>query len=149
MFCLSKGLCAPVGSVLCGSVEFITRSRKIRKQLGGGMRQAGIIAAAGLVALRSMVNRLEEDHIRAQKIARGLEDLPGIHFHKGHPQTNMVFIQLNQGARIKTADFCEYFAGKGILFSESGPGQFRLVTHYWINDADIERIITTFKEALG
>ena len=61
----------------------------------------------------------------------------------------MVFIQLNQDARIKTADFCEYFAGKGILFSESGPGQFRLVTHYWVDDADVERIVKAFKEALG
>ena len=149
MFCLSKGLCAPVGSVLCGSAEFITRSRKIRKQLGGGMRQAGVLAAAGLVALRTMVNRLEEDHLRAQKIADELQGIPGINFHKGLPQTNMIFIQVNQDARIKTADFCEYFAAKGILFSSSGPDQFRLVTHYWVDDADVERIVRSFKEALG
>jgi threonine aldolase len=148
MFCLSKGLCAPVGSVLCGSAEFITRSRKIRKQLGGGMRQAGILAAAGLVALRSMVTRLEEDHARAVQIADGLKNIPGIGFHKGYPQTNMVFIQLDQDALIKPADFCGYFAGKGILFSASGLDQFRLVTHYWINDADVTRIVNTFKEAL-
>ncbi len=149
MFCLSKGLCAPVGSVLCGSEEFISRSRKIRKQLGGGMRQAGVLAAAGLVALRTMVNRLEEDHMRARKIANGLKDIPGLHFHKGFPLTNMVFIQLNQDARIKSTDLCKYFAGKGILFSGSGPDQFRLVTHYWIDDADVERIISSFKDALG
>jgi threonine aldolase len=138
-----------VGSVLCGSAEFITRSRKIRKQLGGGMRQAGVLAAAGLVALRTMVNRLVEDHLRAQKIADGLQGIPGINFHKGPPQTNMIFIQVNHDARIKTADFCEYFAIKGILFSGSGPGQFRLVTHYWVDDADVERIVRSFKEALG
>jgi len=117
--------------------------------LGGGMRQAGVLAAAGLVALRAMVNRLEGDHLRAQKIAEGLKDIPGIHFHKDLPQTNMVFMQLNQDAQIKPADLCEYFAGKGILFSESGPDQFRLVTHYWIDDADVERIISSFKEALS
>jgi threonine aldolase len=149
MFCLSKGLCAPVGSVLCGSAEFISRSRKIRKQLGGGMRQAGVLAAAGLVSLRTMVNRLEEDHVRARKIAEGLKDIPAIHFHKGFPQTNMVFIQMSQDSHIKPADLCKYFAGKGILFSDSGPDQFRLVTHYWINEADIDQIIRTFQEALG
>ncbi len=149
MFCLSKGLCAPVGSVLCGSKEFISRSRKIRKQLGGGMRQAGVLAAAGLVALRTMVDRLTEDHLRAQKIANGLQGCRGIDFHKGFPQTNMVFFQVNQSARIKSAHFCEYFANHGILFSSSGPDQFRLVTHYWIDDADVERIIKYFKEALG
>ena len=149
MFCLSKGLCAPVGSVLCGSAEFISRSRKIRKQLGGGMRQAGIIAASGLVALRSMIDRLEEDHVRAQKIADGLSGIPGIDFHKGMPQTNMVFIQLNQHARIKPKDFCGYFSDKDIHFSDSGPEQFRLVTHYWVDDDDVTRIIRTFKEAMG
>lgn len=148
MFCLSKGLCAPVGSVLCGSADFISRSRKIRKQLGGGMRQAGILAAAGLVALKSLVARLEEDHIRAQQIADGLVGIPGIDFHKGYPQTNMLFIHITQNASIKPAEFCEFFAGKGILISASGPAQFRLVTHYWINDADVTRIVNTFKEAL-
>ncbi len=146
MFCLSKGLCAPVGSILCGSAEFITRSRKIRKQLGGGMRQAGVLAAAGLVALRTMVDRLEDDHMRARKIAEGLKDIPGLNFHKGLPQTNMVFIQLDNNARVKPADLCRLFSDKGILFSDSGPSQFRLVTHYWINDADVDKIIKSFKE---
>ena len=149
MFCLSKGLCAPVGSVLCGSEEFIARSGKLRKQLGGGMRQAGVLAAAGLVALRTMVNRLEEDHLRARRIAEGLKDLPGIHFNKGLPQSNMVFIQLDQDARVKPSDLCSIFAGKGFLFSESGPDQFRLVTHYWIDDADVDQIINAFKQAFG
>jgi threonine aldolase len=149
MFCLSKGLCAPVGSVLCGSAEFVARSRKIRKQLGGGMRQAGILAAAGLVALDSMVDRLEEDHARAKKIADGLSDIQRIEFHKGKPQTNMVFIKINKDSFEKPSNLCEYLAGKGILLSSSGPDQFRLVTHYWINDADVIRIADTFKEALS
>ena len=148
MFCLSKGLCAPVGSVLCGSSEFIARSRKIRKQLGGGMRQAGILAAAGLVALKSMVGRLGEDHVHARQIADGLKELPGIEFHKGYPQTNMVFIHIKPTASKKPDELKEFFASKGILLSSSGPEQFRLVTHYWIDDADITRIVKTFKEAL-
>ncbi|MDP2965437.1 MAG: low-specificity L-threonine aldolase [Pelolinea sp.] len=148
MFCLSKGLCAPVGSVLCGSSEFIARSRKIRKQLGGGMRQAGILAAAGLVALKSMVGRLGEDHVHARQIADGLKELPGIEFHKGYPQTNMVFIHIKSNASKNPEELRTYFANKGILFSFSGPEHFRLVTHYWINDADVTRIVNSFKEAL-
>lgn len=147
MFCLSKGLCAPVGSVLCGSSEFIARSRKIRKQLGGGMRQAGILAAAGLVALKSMVGRLGEDHIHALQIADRLKDIPGIEFHKEYPQTNMVFFHIKPIASKKPDELKEFFASKGILFSFSGPEQFRLVTHYWIDDADVTRIVNTFKEA--
>jgi threonine aldolase len=146
MFCLSKGLCAPVGSVLCGSSEFIARSRKIRKQLGGGMRQAGILAAAGLVALKSMVARLEEDHFHAQQIADGIKELPGIEFHKGYPQSNMIFFHSKPDASIKSVDLLETFARKGILFSSSGPEQFRLVTHFWIKSADVTKIVETFQE---
>lgn len=148
MFCLSKGLCAPVGSVLCASSEFIAKARKIRKQLGGGMRQAGILAAAGLVALKSMVDRLEEDHRHARQIADGLKSIPGLEFHKGYPQTNMVFIQVNQNASRSSQGILDLFADKGILFGFSGPDQFRLVTHYWINDSDVDKIVTTFKEVL-
>ena len=89
-FCLSKGLCAPVGSVLCGSKEFIAKARKIRKHLGGGMRQGGIIAAAGIVALNKMVDRLGEDHARARTLAEGLSSIPQIKLD-GMPATNMVF----------------------------------------------------------
>jgi threonine aldolase len=148
MFCLSKGLCAPVGSVLCGSSDFINRSRKIRKQLGGGMRQVGILAAAGLVALKSMVGRLGEDHNHARQIADGLKDIPGLEFHKGYPQTNMVFIHVKSNASKTPDELMSYFADKGILFSFSGPEHFRLVTHYWINESDVTRVVNTFKEAL-
>lgn len=91
-FCLSKGLCAPVGSVICGSRPFITRAHRIRKQLGGGMRQAGILAAAGIVALESMVDRLTEDHARASRLARSLEKIPGITLDPGTPYTNMLYL---------------------------------------------------------
>jgi threonine aldolase len=93
-FCLSKGLCAPVGSVLCGSQEFIVKARRLRKMLGGGMRQAGILAAAGIIALEKMVDRLGEDHIRAKKLADGLRLIPGLVLDAGTPATNMVFLSL-------------------------------------------------------
>ena len=97
-FCLSKALCAPVGSVLCGSTEFIYRARRIRKQLGGGMRQAGVLAAAGLVALEKMVDRLSEDHFRARRLAEGLANIPGVVLHMGMPGTNMVFLELDESS---------------------------------------------------
>ena len=90
-FCLSKGLSAPVGSVICGSREFIYRAHRMRKMLGGGMRQAGILAAAGIVALETMVERLADDHRRARMLAEGLKEIPGIVLDPGTPYTNMVF----------------------------------------------------------
>ena len=93
-FCLSKGLCAPVGSVLVGSKEFIQKAHRLRKQLGGGMRQAGILAAAGIYALEHMVERLADDHRRAKMLAQGLADLPGIQVEIMDPPSNMVFLRL-------------------------------------------------------
>ena len=99
-FCLSKGLCAPVGSVLCGSKPFIAKARRLRKMLGGGMRQAGILAAAGIVALEKMVERLVEDHARAKKLADGLRLVPGLQLDPGTPATNMVFLSLTRGCEV-------------------------------------------------
>src|SRR5690606_10349041 len=89
MFCLSKGLSAPVGSVLCGPKDFIAEARRYRKQVGGGMRQAGVLAAAGLVALNGMIERLEDDHTYARRLAAGLRGLPGLELGEGEPATNM------------------------------------------------------------
>ena len=102
-FCLSKGLCAPVGSVLCGSREFIRKALRIRKQLGGGMRQAGVLAAAGIVALDEMVERLAEDHEHARILAKGLSQVPGVRLDKGSPNTNMVYIELDPELGIDAA----------------------------------------------
>ena len=148
MFCLSKGLCAPVGSMLCGSKEFIRRARKVRKQLGGGMRQAGILAAAGVIALEKMTGRLTEDHDRAKKLAEGLDGIPVIEFDKGYPQSNMVFLQLLKNGKKTIAQIQAELAERGILIGQSGPRNFRLVTHYWINDEDVEKTIKAFKEVL-
>ena len=146
-FCLSKGLCAPVGSVLCGSAAFITRARRIRKQLGGGMRQAGIIAAAGIVALERMVDRLGQDHVRAKKLADGLRTIPGLLVDD--PSTNMVYFDL---AAIVGPGVAEIEAGmqeRGVLVSGSGRRRFRFVTHYWIDDAGVETAICALRDVLA
>ncbi len=106
-FCLSKALCAPVGSVLCGSAEFIYQARRIRKQLGGGMRQAGILAAAGIVALQTMVDRLAEDHIRARRLAEGLRAIPGLILEPAQPPSNMVFLNLSDQVRLTAPEVVE------------------------------------------
>jgi threonine aldolase len=148
-FCLSKGLCAPVGSVLCGSADFIRKARKIRKHLGGGMRQAGIIAAAGVVALETMVDRLAEDHARARNMAEGLSEIPGVLLDPGSPATNMIFFNLADAVKKSTAQLEEELKAQGILAHASGMRRFRLVTHYWIDDAGVEKTVAAFKKALA
>jgi len=145
-FCLSKGLCAPVGSVLCGSQEFIRKALRLRKMLGGGMRQAGILAAAGIVALESMTGRLAEDHARAKKLADGLGQVPGLALDPGTPATNMVFLSLTPDVRSTTAEIIDGLKKRGVLIGAEGERYFRLVTHYWIDDAGIEKAIAAFRE---
>lgn len=140
MFCLSKGLCAPVGSMLCGSIDFIKNARKIRKQLGGGMRQAGILAAAGVIALRDMTVRLEEDHKRAKKLADALMNFSGLELTKGYPQTNMVFVTLSEKITKDPLQIQEDLGKNGILVGLSGKREFRFVTHYWVDETDIEKL---------
>ena len=147
-FCLSKGLCAPVGSVLCGSAEFIKKARRWRKHLGGGMRQAGIIAAAGIVALESMVDRLAEDHTRARYLAQGLRQIPGIVLNPAEPATNMIFFDLSDSIKLSTNQIEKQLMDHGILAHSSGPRRFRLVTHYWITDQDADQTVEVFKEML-
>jgi threonine aldolase len=148
-FCLSKGLCAPVGSVLCGSRDFIEGAHRIRKQLGGGMRQAGILAAAGIVALDEMVDRLVEDHEHARALAEGLVKVPGIRLDKGSPNTNMVYIELAPELGISADIYASELKDLGILVGVTGPRHLRLVCHYWIRDDDIAAIVTGFRNALA
>lgn len=149
-FCLSKGLCAPVGSVLCGSKEFIARAHRIRKQLGGGMRQAGILAAAGLMALEQMTGRLSEDHARARRLAAGLAQIPGVILDPGTPYTNMVFLSLAEGVIALESDedpaemVAARLAEQGILVGVADRNRFRLVTHYWIHDRAVDRAVQAF-----
>ena len=148
-FCLSKGLCAPVGSVLCGTKDFIAEAVRIRKQLGGGMRQAGILAAAGIVALEEMVDRLAEDHAHAKTLAEGLAKIEGIRLDKGSPNTNMVYIELDPALGRSAVEVARALKEMGILVGDTGPRHFRLVCHYWITDEDLPRIFEGFEKALN
>jgi len=148
-FCLSKGLCAPVGSVLCGSQQFIARARRLRKMLGGGMRQAGILAAAGIVALEKMVERLGEDHARARRLADGLRQVLGLQLDPGTPATNMVFLSLAADMKCTTEELIEKLEQRGVLIGATGDRQYRLVTHYWIDDAGVEKTVEAFRSVLG
>lgn len=148
-FCLSKGLCAPVGSVLCGTKEFIQKATRIRKLLGGGMRQAGILAAAGIIALDTMVDRLEEDHARAKRLAEGLGKIPGIQLQKGSPATNMIFLSIEDSVPLSAEEILERLNRLGILAGITGPREFRLVLHYWVDDAGVNQTLKAFQDALG
>ena len=148
-FCLSKGLCAPVGSLLCGSKDFIERARRIRKQLGGGMRQAGVLAAAGIVALEQMVDRLEEDHQRAKTLAQELSGLPGLTLDGGLPATNMIFINLDEAVPLNASQVAGALAKSGVLVGVVGLKRFRLVTHYWIRDEDLDPVVEAFTRVVS
>ncbi|MBA4420169.1 MAG: low-specificity L-threonine aldolase [Anaerolinea sp.] len=145
-FCLSKGLCAPVGSVLCGSSDFIREARRIRKQLGGGMRQAGVIAAAGIIALEKMSGRLAEDHIRAKRLADGLAAAGGMVLDPGSPHTNMVFANLEEHVQVGAMQIVEMFKQRGILAHETGLRRFRFVIHYWVDDLAVNKIIQAWQD---
>lgn len=145
-FCLSKGLSAPVGSVLCGSAEFIRKAHRIRKQLGGGMRQAGILAAAGIVALETMTDRLSEDHKRAGYLAQGLAFLPWLVLDPGTPFTNMIFMSLSDGFPLDARQVADEMAKRNVKVGVVGKRRFRLVTHYWIDDPAVDKAIVAFQE---
>ncbi len=145
-FCLSKGLCAPAGSVICGDKALIQKARRARKMLGGGMRQAGVLAAAGVVALESMVDRLREDHNKARRLAETLVELPGISLDYETPATNMIFLKLEDEAPISGEDLVRRFADKGIRISASSGGHMRLVMHYWVDDEALAQVTDAFKE---
>ena len=147
-FCLSKGLCAPVGSVLCGTWTFIDQARRIRKQLGGGMRQAGVLAAAGIVALQTMIDRLADDHQRAKTLAQGLAQLPGLILDPVVPHTNMIFLTLSPNVPRSAQQIAEALLNFGIKIVSSGPRSIRLVTHYWIDDQAVQLTIEAFGKVL-
>jgi len=148
MFCLSKGLSAPIGSMLCGTKDFIEEARRMRKMLGGGMRQAGIIAAAGIISLKSMIDRLAEDHERASEIAKNLINIPFIGFDRGLPKSNMVFLQLTSDCRKSPQKIISELKELNILIGQCGPRNFRLVTHCWISDEDLPQIAGAFNRVL-
>lgn len=148
-FCLSKGLSAPVGSVLCGGREFISRAHRIRKQLGGGMRQAGILAAAGIVALEKMADRLGEDHARARRLAVELGAIPGVGVDNPEPASNMVYLTFDSASELTGEMIVSGLAEHQIRTTLRGPMSMRLVTHYWADDDAIDRTIAAFAEVFA
>jgi threonine aldolase len=148
MFCLSKGLSCPVGSMLCGSAEFISQARRARKMLGGGMRQAGVLAAAGVVALQEMIERMQEDHDNARLLAEGIAETPGLSVNLDTVQTNIVFFDCV--TERKTADqFVAALREQGVLMMVLGGGRVRAVTHYGIERADIEQALTVMRQVMA
>jgi threonine aldolase len=151
MFCLSKGLCAPVGSLLAGPRDFVDAARLKRKIMGGAMRQAGILAAAGLVALEEQTTRLAGDHDRAKRLARELAALPGIAVKPDEVDINMVFFSFAPAAEEQVAgEIVECFAKRGIKINPPDQnGLFRFVTHYWIGDSETALVLEVAREVFG
>jgi threonine aldolase len=147
-FCLSKALGAPVGSVLCGTAAFIAKARRARKVLGGGMRQAGIIAAAGIVALDQMVERLAEDHTNARRLAEGLAALDGVGLDPGMIKTNIIFFDIAP-ERGSAAELAERLGRRGVLVLPMGPQRLRAVTNHHIDGNDIEYALEVFAAELA
>lgn len=150
MFCISKGLCAPVGSLLAGSREFVEKARLKRKIMGGAMRQAGILAAAGIIALKDHPSLLAEDHRRAKRLAQKLAEIPGILIRPKEVDINMVFFSFPKAEDpVLAARIVDAFVRRGIRINSPDRGQFRFVTHHWIGDKEIETIALVSKEAFG
>ncbi|SDC91016.1 low-specificity L-threonine aldolase [Geotoga petraea] len=143
-FCLSKGLCSPIGSLLVGRNSFIEKARKKRKLMGGGLRQTGILAAAGLISLKKMTKRLNEDHIRAKKLAKEISKIPGISIDIGDVDINLVFFKIDKN-KYKIDDMVDFFRKRNIIINPEENGYMRFVTHYWIKNEDIEHVIETTK----
>ncbi len=146
-FCLSKGLSAPVGSVVCGSSEFIAEARRARKVLGGGMRQAGVIAAAGITALQEMVDRLAEDHENARRLAEGVAGIGGLSIEPAKVQTNIIYFELDEERRTPTELVTE-LNKTGVKLLAVGPRRLRAVTHYGISTEDIDLTVKALGEVM-
>ena len=144
-FCLSKGLACPVGSIFCGAEEDVEEARRWRKRLGGGMRQVGVLAAAGLIALDHMVDRLADDHANARTLAEGLSELPGVRCDLSRVQTNLVFFDLDSMPAERFTDEC---AKRGLLSASVSPHRMRFVTHYGIEPEDVQEALRICEEVL-
>ncbi len=147
-FCLSKGLAAPVGSLVCGRVAFIAEARRARKVVGGGMRQAGVLAAAGIVALEQMVDRLAEDHANARALAAGLAGLPGIQVEEVLVRTNILYFNIVR-PDLTGSLLADRLAAHGVRLLALGPRRVRAVTNYHITAADVEAALAAFRLVLA
>lgn len=148
-FCLSKGLCAPVGSLLCGSKTFIHQARRVRKLLGGGMRQAGVLASAGIIALTQMVERLADDHLHAQYLAQGLAKIPGISVSPENIKTNIIFFQLTPELSLTAPEVAERLRQENIWIGAEDNRAFRVVTHYWVGKTEIDQLLSGLSQILS
>lgn len=146
-FCLSKGLGSPVGSILAGDREFIQKARKWRKRLGGGMRQAGFLAASGIVSLTKMVDRLAEDHHKARRLADAIEDMESL-VVVNRPDTNIVIMNI-ENTKQSNEEFLERLKKEGVLAVSFGEGQIRLTTHYDVSEEDIDHAISALRRVVG
>jgi len=149
MFCLSKGLASPIGSMVVGTRKFTARARHIRKMLGGGMRQVGVVAAAGIISLEKMTGRLGEDHARAKRMADGLRQVRGLVVDTGSPHTNMIYMNLSEDIAMNEQQICEKLRDYGLLVDWASARRFRLVTHYWIGDEAVEKTVSAFRIVLA
>jgi len=148
MFCLSKGLSAPVGSLVCSSQEFIQRARKFRKMVGGGMRQAGHLGAAGLVALENLVQRLKDDHINAKILAEQLTLIKGIELDQSKIKTNILFFKLNH-PQIDGKTFLDQLEARSIKILMTDPGVFRAVLHRDVSREQTETVAKAIQSILA
>jgi len=144
--CLSKGLCAPVGSVLVGPKAFIDLARRKRKILGGGMRQAGILAAAGIIALTNMTDRLQQDHENAAYMARRLSEVKGLEVYRERQQINMVFFKLKDYP-LDSAALVKYMAEHNVIINGEDNGMMRFVSHAYVSKEEIDTVIDLMKQA--
>ena len=147
-FCLSKGLAAPIGSIVCGTKDFIHAARRARKVLGGGMRQAGVLAAAGIVSLNEMVDRLAEDHANAKKLAKGLAEIPGLAIDPNQIKTNIIFFDVTR-QNMRPEQFVKQVDAEGVRMLSVGPHRVRAVTHYHIKTEDIDRALSVISKVMG
>jgi threonine aldolase len=147
MFCLSKGLVSPIGSMLVGTEKFINRARHLRKMLGGGMRQVGVIASAGLISLEKMTKRLSDDHARAKKMYDGLKQVAGLVL-EAEPKSNMLYFAIHPKIQLSDNQIIEEVKKYGVLIDWAASRRFRLVTHYWVDDAGVEKTIEAIKNVL-
>jgi len=145
-FCLSKGLGSPVGSLLCGTREFVDEARRNRKMVGGGMRQAGVLAAAGIVSLTKMVDRLGEDHVNARRLMQGIAEVPGLVAEPVH--TNIVYFRFGPEMKMSEAEFVQALEQHDVRLLSLAPRRFRAVTHCWIDANDIEAAIGAMREVM-
>lgn len=146
--CLSKGLGAPVGSVIVGSKSFIGKAKILRKTLGGGMRQVGILCAAAIVALQENVAKLESDHKKAKILADGLNKIEGLKVDTASVETNMVFFNVLKGSNVTVDRLCDVLAEHGILILPVGPRRLRIVIHYQISESDVQYTLSSIQQAV-